>query len=102
MNSIESASQVPHRRTRRAGRVALRQNTSARTMELRKEDVLRMLTHLRSLFRLNKLDVCPYSDEAIAAAVLQVCPIVTYSWPSDAQLRAVFQCLKRASPRARR
>ena len=61
-----------------------------------KTELLRAMPYLRNLFRLHRYDVTAYSDEAIADAVLHVCPIVTPSWPTDAQLRAVVGRLTRS------
>jgi len=62
---------------------------------LKKADLLRAMPYLRNLFRLHGYDVTRYPDEAIANAVLHVCPVVTSSWPTDAQLRAVVERLQR-------
>jgi len=64
------------------------------SIRVTREDLLRTIPYLRNLFRLHDLDVAGYSDEAIADAILQVCPIVTESWPTEAQLRAIVRHLR--------
>jgi hypothetical protein len=49
---------------------------------------------MRRLFELLHLDVTAFSDEAIADAVLHVCPMMDEGWPTDAQLLAVFAHLQ--------
>ncbi len=63
-------------------------------MKLRKRELLRAMPYLRNLFRLHGLDVSAYPDEAVADAVLQVCPTITDDWPTDTQLTAVFRQLR--------
>lgn len=62
--------------------------------QLRKEDLLRAMPFLRNLFRLHGYDVTTYSDDAIADAVVHVCPVVTRAWPTDAQLKAMLKHLR--------
>ena len=55
-----------------------------------------LLAHMgliRNLFSLTGFDVTRYSDMAIVDAMLAVCPTSGPDWPSDAQLRAVFDRL---------
>ena len=64
-----------------------------RTTTVNRSDLLKAMSYLRNLFRLHELDVTDYSDEAIAEAILQVCPVVTGPWPTDRQLKAVCRRL---------
>jgi hypothetical protein len=65
-------------------------------MELKKENILRNRSYVRNLFGLCNFDVTAYSDDAIADAVLEVCPIVGENWPTHEQLTLVFERLQDA------
>ena len=55
--------------------------------------VMRAMPALRYLFRLLGYDTSGFTDAAIADSLLLVCPVFDESWPTDAQLNAVFQRL---------
>ena len=58
-----------------------------------KADLAPILPELRALFGTLGLDIAGHDDDALAGAVLAVCPLVDVGWPSDDQLKRVFQHL---------
>ena len=58
-----------------------------------KADVVPIVPEIRALFAALRLDTAGYDDDALTEAVLAVCPVVDAGWPSDDQLRRVFQRL---------
>lgn len=59
-----------------------------------------ILPELRALFAAVKLDITAYDDDALMDAVLAVCPVVDAGWPTDDDLKRIFQHL-RTRPRRR-
>jgi len=60
---------------------------------LDKADLVPILPEIRALFAALGLDAAGYDDDALTGAVLAICPVVEAGWPSDDQLRRVFQHL---------
>ena len=60
----------------------------------RKPGVLGAMSLLRPVFRSRGYDVTPYSNDAIADALLATCPAATPGWLSQEHLRAAFQRLQ--------
>jgi hypothetical protein len=58
-----------------------------------KVDLGPILPEIRALLGILGFDVNAYNDDALTDAVLAVCPVVEAGWPSDDQLRRVFQRL---------
>ena len=52
-----------------------------------------VLPEIRGLLGILGLDSNGYNDAALMDAVLAVCPVLEAGWPSDEQLRSVFQRL---------
>ncbi|HVO27605.1 MAG TPA: hypothetical protein VMW56_28690 [Candidatus Margulisiibacteriota bacterium] len=52
-----------------------------------------ILPEIRALLGILGLDSNGYNDDALTEAVLAVCPVVEAGWPTDEQLRRVFERL---------
>ncbi len=62
-------------------------------MEVNRECLLINMKLIRQLFTLGGYDMTPFSNAAIADAILTICPKSVPGWPTDEQLRAVFDHL---------
>ena len=67
-----------------------------------KADLVPILPEIRALFGTLGLDTAGYDDDALTDALLAVCPVVDAGWPSDDQLKRVFQRLAAPVPSAAR
>jgi len=65
-------------------------------MIVNRKFLLANMRSIRHLFALRGYDVTPFTDTAIATAMLAICPKRAPGWPSDEQLRAVFDRLAAA------
>jgi hypothetical protein len=60
----------------------------------RKPGVLGAISLLRPVFRTRGYDLTPYSNDAIADALLATCPAATPGWLSQEHLRRAVQRLQ--------
>lgn len=60
----------------------------------RKPGVLGAMSLLRPVFRSRGYDLTPYSDDAIADALLATCPAARPGWLSQEHLRMAFERLQ--------
>ena len=67
-------------------------------MQMTRHSLKRNIGTLRRLFSEIGLDVSRYSDGVIVEAILTTCPLVTDDWPSDNDLRAASEWLRRYAP----
>ena len=58
-----------------------------------KADLVPIVPEIRALLGTLGFDIAGYDDDALTDAVLAVCPVVDAGWPSDDQLKRVFQHL---------
>ena len=71
----------------------MRPNSRRMATAVDRKYLLANMALIRNLFSLTGFDVTRYSDKVIADTMLAVCPTSGPDWPSDAQLRTVFDRL---------
>ena len=58
-----------------------------------KSDISHILPEIRQLFGVVGLNVAAFDDDALIDAVVTTCPVVDPDWPTDEQLRRIFERL---------